>query len=140
MAVNDMLVNAATIASTASDAAPTTSALAATALAAWSAVAADIQLGGTDSVSLNTAQNNVAKYLARFLSITANNQLLTVTRIETTNTGAAAATAPFRSGAVTQPAAVGVGTLTNAPKAGDPPKWMPIDINGTVHFFPCWAI
>jgi hypothetical protein len=31
-----------------------------------------------------------------------------------------------------------VGTLTNAPAAGDPTKWIPIDDNGTTRFIPAW--
>ncbi len=32
-----------------------------------------------------------------------------------------------------------VGTLTNAPKNGDPTKWVAIDDNGTQRFFPTWT-
>jgi len=31
-----------------------------------------------------------------------------------------------------------VGTLTNAPAAGNPTKWIPIDDNGTTRFIPAW--
>lgn len=30
------------------------------------------------------------------------------------------------------------GTLTNAPSAGDPSKWIPIDDNGTTRYIPAW--
>ena len=33
----------------------------------------------------------------------------------------------------------GLGTLTNAPSAGDPDFWLPITINGTAHWIPAWA-
>lgn len=33
---------------------------------------------------------------------------------------------------------VGAGTLTNAPAAGNPTKWIAIDDNGTVRHFPAW--
>lgn len=32
-----------------------------------------------------------------------------------------------------------VGTLANAPSAGDPDFWLPININGTPHWVPAWA-
>lgn len=31
------------------------------------------------------------------------------------------------------------GTLTNAPTAGDPAKWIPVNVNGTKLFIPAWA-
>lgn len=33
----------------------------------------------------------------------------------------------------------GLGTLTNAPSAGDPDFWLPVTINGTNHWIPAWA-
>lgn len=38
----------------------------------------------------------------------------------------------------TNGAAAAVGTLLNAPAAGDPTKWIPIDDNGTTRFIPAW--
>lgn len=35
-------------------------------------------------------------------------------------------------------AAANAGTLTNAPAAGDPTKWVPIDDNGTIRYVPAW--
>lgn len=35
-------------------------------------------------------------------------------------------------------AGAGAGTLTNAPAAGDPTKWIPIDDNGTTRYIPAW--
>ena len=35
-------------------------------------------------------------------------------------------------------AGAGAGTLANAPAAGDPAFWCPINIAGTVRYFPCW--
>jgi len=31
------------------------------------------------------------------------------------------------------------GTLTNAPTAGDPAFWLPVNIAGTIHYIPCWV-
>lgn len=40
--------------------------------------------------------------------------------------------------ALTDGAGVGAGTLTNAPAAGNPTKWIPIDDNGTTRHIPAW--
>jgi hypothetical protein len=37
-------------------------------------------------------------------------------------------------------AGAGAGTLTNAPAAGDPTKWIPIDDNGTTRYIPSWTL
>lgn len=36
-------------------------------------------------------------------------------------------------------AGASVGTLTNAPSAGDPAYWMPVNANGTTYYIPCWT-
>lgn len=38
----------------------------------------------------------------------------------------------------TNGAGVALGTLTNAPAAGNPTKWVPIDDNGTTRYIPAW--
>jgi hypothetical protein len=38
----------------------------------------------------------------------------------------------------TNGAGVGGGTLTNAPAAGNPTKWIPVDDNGTTRYVPAW--
>lgn len=38
----------------------------------------------------------------------------------------------------TNGAGTSVGTLTNAPGVGNPTFWLPVTINGTNHFIPCW--
>lgn len=40
--------------------------------------------------------------------------------------------------ALTNGAAAAAGTLTNAPAAGNPTKWIPIDDNGTTRYIPAW--
>ena len=40
--------------------------------------------------------------------------------------------------AFTNGAAAAVGTLTNAPAAGNPTKWVPINDNGTTRYIPAW--
>ena len=39
---------------------------------------------------------------------------------------------------LTNGAAAAAGTLTNAPVAGNPTKWIPIVDNGTTRYIPCW--
>lgn len=40
--------------------------------------------------------------------------------------------------AFTNGAGASAGTLTNAPSAGDPTKWIPVDDNGTTRYIPSW--
>lgn len=40
---------------------------------------------------------------------------------------------------VTSGAGVAAGTLTNAPSAGDPSFWLPVNILGNVRYIPCWT-
>ena len=42
------------------------------------------------------------------------------------------------STALTNGAAANTGTLTNAPAAGNPTKWVPINDNGTTRYIPAW--
>lgn len=53
-------------------------------------------------------------------------------------TSGAAGQAGVRFDTVTSGAGVAAGTLANAPTAGDPAFWLPVDIAGTVHYIPCW--
>ncbi len=48
------------------------------------------------------------------------------------------ATLIFTSVNLTDGAAAQVGTLTNAPTAGNPTKWVPINDNGIVRYVPAW--
>lgn len=49
------------------------------------------------------------------------------------------AATPFQSSvALTNNAGAGAGTLTNAPAAGNPTKWIKLNDNGTARFIPCW--
>lgn len=40
--------------------------------------------------------------------------------------------------AFTNGAAAAAGTLLNAPAAGNPTKWIPVDDNGTIRYLPAW--
>ena len=48
------------------------------------------------------------------------------------------ATLARSSVALTDGAAAAAGTLLNAPVAGNPTKWVPIDDNGTTRYVPAW--
>lgn len=48
------------------------------------------------------------------------------------------ATLHSTSVALTDGAAAAAGTLTNAPAAGNPTKWIPINDNGTTRYIPAW--
>lgn len=39
---------------------------------------------------------------------------------------------------LTNGAGAAAGTLLNAPAAGNPTKWIPINDNGTIRYIPCW--
>jgi hypothetical protein len=42
------------------------------------------------------------------------------------------------SATMTNGAAAATGTLTNAPTAGNPTKWVAINDNGTTRYIPAW--
>jgi hypothetical protein len=48
------------------------------------------------------------------------------------------ATLMASSVSLTNGAAGNAGTLANAPAAGNPTKWIPINDNGTVRYIPAW--
>lgn len=50
----------------------------------------------------------------------------------------ASSTLHATSVALANGAAAAAGTLTNAPTAGNPTKWIPIDDNGTTRYIPAW--
>ena len=51
---------------------------------------------------------------------------------------AGAGVASLRLNGLTSGAAAAIGTLNNAPAAGNPAFWLPINIAGTVRYIPCW--
>lgn len=65
---------------------------------------------------------------------------LGVTGVLTATGGVTVGTATLltSSVALTNGAGVASGTLTNAPAAGNPTKWIPISDNGTTRFIPAW--
>lgn len=55
-------------------------------------------------------------------------------------TGYGAGVASLRLNGLTDAAAAGAGTLTNAPVVGNPAMFVPINIGGVVFAFPVWAL
>lgn len=107
-----------------------------------------VATGGTASVFLST--NNTGRW-----QVDGNGHLLAFA--DSTNDLGASAKRPrdvyvardlyvaggtqavFRSSAnITSGAGAFTGTLTNAPAAGPPTKWVPINDNGTTRYFPAW--
>lgn len=58
----------------------------------------------------------------------------TATKVTTATAGAALST----SVSLTNGAGASAGTIANAPSAGNPTKWIPIDDNGTTRYIPAW--
>lgn len=54
-------------------------------------------------------------------------------------TGYGAAGASIRLNGLTSGAAAQVGTLTNAPSAGNPTFWIPVSIAGAIRYIPAWT-
>jgi hypothetical protein len=50
----------------------------------------------------------------------------------------ASGAATYQAGNQTTGAGAGLGTLTNAPSAGNPNFWLPFVINGVTRYIPCW--
>ena len=88
----------------------------------------------------NTASGANTKVLdakvggASMLSLNANGQLTVAENILSTSADYMCETAA----ALTDGAAAAAGTLTNAPVAGDPAKWITINDNGTARHIPTW--
>lgn len=59
----------------------------------------------------------------------------TATKVTTATVTAALST----SVTLNNGAGASVGTITNAPSAGNPAKWIPIDDNGTTRYIPTWS-
>lgn len=95
--------------------------------------------GGRFAVSGSTiASNGIYLPSANTLGVSANSTL--VATFDATNgfiQSVAAFLARF-SAALPDGAAAASATLTNAPTAGNPTKWVPINDNGTTRYIPAW--
>jgi hypothetical protein len=73
------------------------------------------------------------------ISVSAGSLAITpATVFASTITTIGGATFHTTSSALTDGAGVAAGTLTNAPAAGDPTKWIGINDNGTTRYIPAW--
>ena len=88
--------------------------------------------GGTNLTKLGIYVDNTLK--ADYGATTAN----TWTFAGSGGIVTASTTLHTTSVALTNGAAAAAGTLTNAPAAGNPTKWIPINDNGTTRYIPAW--
>jgi hypothetical protein len=93
----------------------------------------DGYIGSLNAYSTSVIGNGAL--IARFVSTAQGPQGLNVNGIVTVVGGASLITT---SSAMNNGAGVSLGTLTNAPAAGNPTKWVPFDDNGTTRYFPSW--
>lgn len=85
--------------------------------------------GGTNNYAIRTGLG-----LVSFGGNVITSGSLTATNGVTVGTG----TLLFSNTPLTNGAAAALGTLTNAPAAGNPTKWVPINDNGTTRYVPAW--
>jgi hypothetical protein len=89
---------------------------------------------------------NIASGGKLLLQVVANGTTSLTTVADISSTGLAvtgslttsSTTLHTSSVSLTNGAAAALGTLTNAPTAGNPTKWIPIVDNGTTRYIPCW--
>lgn len=92
----------------------------------------------------NTASNSNSTLIdlqvggASQLYVTRNGNLISGGTIQGTQFRPSNGTFLNSTVALTNGAAAQVGTITNAPAAGNPTKWIPINDNGTTRYIPCW--
>lgn len=104
----------------------------------------------SDSLARNTAGDltiNAANASGNIAFRVAGSEVGRVTSTGWTLTGTLTATGLITGNSATliksnttlsDGAAAATGTLTNAPAAGNPTKWVPINDNGTTRYVPCW--
>ncbi len=85
--------------------------------------AVQITGGAMSSVSIDASPiGNSSASTGKFTDITNGNNAALIKTSVAMNNGAGA----------------GAGTITNAPAAGNPTKWIPINDNGTTRYIPAW--
>lgn len=90
--------------------------------------------GATERYHLTNAQ-----YAALTAGFTGTGNLVRAAAPTVTSITVSVGTFMVKSSAAwTNGAAAGAGTLLNAPAAGNPTKWIPVDDNGTTRYIPAW--
>lgn len=89
-------------------------------------------MGATDSATPSIVWSNSSG--TRGMELTDAGALILRNRITVTG----GATIITTSSALTNGAGAGAGTITNAPAAGNPTKWIGINDNGTTRYIPAW--
>lgn len=107
------------------------------AIPAWTTLGANpsasIGLSAVNGSATTYLRSDAAPALAQNIAPTWTGQhTFNVQIIETTNI-LAKTTTTYADGA-----AAAAGTLLNAPSAGNPTKWIPVDDNGTTRYIPAW--
>lgn len=88
-------------------------------------------------LALNTA-STVVTLAAETAGTGTDNIDVAITPAGTGNVSFPGGTLLKTTAALTNGAAAAAGTLLNAPAAGDPTKWIPINDNGTTRYIPAW--
>lgn len=91
-----------------------------------------LQFGGTTNL-FPSLKRNTTSIQVRLADDSADSGLLAATLTVSNGANLIISTAAFVNGA-----AAGAGTLLNAPVAGNPTKWIPINDNGTTRYIPAW--
>lgn len=92
--------------------------------------------GWRGTVDLDVSYNNGTQLNG--LRVVANTDGTTTSTLIAGALTLAGGTLLSTSAALTNGAAAQTGTLTNAPTAGNPTKWIPISDNGTTRYIPAW--
>jgi hypothetical protein len=96
-------------------------------------------LGGTMPQAYTIARSGTAVTTHTFYTGGAARSEISSTGLAVTGTLTTSSTTLHTSSvSLTNGAAAALGTLTNAPTAGNPTKWIPIVDNGTTRYIPCW--
>jgi hypothetical protein len=102
--------------------------------------ASDGAVVGTDTMVLNVREmdNAAGDFIIRRGGVERIRATATGAAINGTATVVGGATMLTTSTALTNGAGAALGTLANAPAAGNPTKWVGINDNGTVRYIPTW--
>lgn len=98
-----------------------------------------LQRAGSGALTIATNAQGIALTPANGITLVGNSAAGTSEALTVVGTGYGAGVASLRlNGLSTAAVSNQVGTLTNAPVAGNPAFWMPVSIAGTVRYIPAW--